>query len=194
MSAFLARGGTITKVAAAGWGERGGVRAPRVRPADVAVPGKDEDEDGVRQRSSERSLGLRGPARPAGGRVRRSRTIPLKRLDREVRKDRGEYELPDERRPLTRGECLDGPRPCPWAGCRHHIALEVTESGSIKYVFGEDFDWTGLEHTCSLDVADMGGATLEDVGAVLGLTRERARQVEVIALEKMQDTGLGLGA
>ena len=28
-------------------------------------------------------------------------------------------------RPRTRADCLDGPRPCPWASCRHHLLFEV---------------------------------------------------------------------
>jgi hypothetical protein len=37
-----------------------------------------------------------------------------------------------------------------------------------------------------LDVADRGGTTLEDVGAIMNLTRERIRQVEVKALAKLE--------
>jgi hypothetical protein len=29
-------------------------------------------------------------------------------------------------RPVTRAECLQEARPCPWASCRHHLLLEVT--------------------------------------------------------------------
>lgn len=28
-------------------------------------------------------------------------------------------------RPRTRAQCQDGPRPCPWVACRHHLLLEV---------------------------------------------------------------------
>lgn len=31
-------------------------------------------------------------------------------------------------RPTTRGECLQEARPCPWAGCRHHLLLDVAEA------------------------------------------------------------------
>jgi len=43
-----------------------------------------------------------------------------------------------------------------------------------------------MAETCSLDVADRGGITLEDVGAILNLTRERIRQVEVRGLVKIR--------
>lgn len=31
-------------------------------------------------------------------------------------------------RPLTRADCVDGPRPCPWVGCRHHLLIEVAHA------------------------------------------------------------------
>jgi DNA-directed RNA polymerase sigma subunit (sigma70/sigma32) len=51
-----------------------------------------------------------------------------------------------------------------------------------------------MAETCSLDVADRGGITLEEVGAILNLTRERIRQVEVRGLYKIRtDSGESLG-
>src|SRR5262249_27665897 len=43
-----------------------------------------------------------------------------------------------------------------------------------------------MTETCALDVADRGGTTLEEVGAIMNLTRERIRQVEVKGLAKLQ--------
>jgi DNA-directed RNA polymerase sigma subunit (sigma70/sigma32) len=45
-----------------------------------------------------------------------------------------------------------------------------------------------MEQTCALDVASRGGVTLEEVGDILNLTRERIRQVEVMGLEKLRET------
>jgi DNA-directed RNA polymerase sigma subunit (sigma70/sigma32) len=44
-----------------------------------------------------------------------------------------------------------------------------------------------LEETCALDVADRGGITLEEVGRLLNLTRERVRQLEAEALTEIGD-------
>lgn len=95
-------------------------------------------------------------------------------------------ELP--RLPATRAECCDGPRPCPFVSCAHHLYLEVNKkNGSIKLNF-PDVDPDELPETCELDVAERGGETLEEVGAMLNITRERVRQIEVAALTKLLES------
>ena len=92
-------------------------------------------------------------------------------------------------RPETRGECCEQARPCPWVSCAHHLYLDVNpESGAIKFNFPHLEVWEMAE-TCSLDVADRGGITLEEVGDILNLTRERIRQVEVRGLLKLKMDG-----
>jgi hypothetical protein len=39
------------------------------------------------------------------------------------------------------------------------------------------------DHTCSLDLADEGARTLSEIGKILGVTRERVRQIEIMALD-----------
>lgn len=93
-------------------------------------------------------------------------------------------DVPDHDRPATRRDCNDiaRPRPCPFVGCRHHLYLDINaETGSIKLNFPDLEPWE-LEHTCSLDVAEMGGLTLDEVGVFMNLTRERIRQIEARAL------------
>ena len=97
--------------------------------------------------------------------------------------------LGDVERPRTRGDCVGGERPCPFVGCRHNLYLDVNpESGSIKFNFPDIEVWK-IKETCSLDVADRGGITLEEVGNITNLTRERIRQVEVIALHRLRSRG-----
>jgi hypothetical protein len=55
------------------------------------------------------------------------------------------------------------------------------ETGSIKLNFPDLEVWE-MEVTCALDVSERGGITLEEVGEILNLTRERIRQVEVKGL------------
>ena len=117
----------------------------------------------------------------------RSKTIAPKRLTRDEKRLAQELVYPEDvARPHTREECLNMPRPCPFVSCEHHLYLDVNpDSGAIKLNFPHLEVWEMAE-TCSLDVADRGGITLEDVGAILNLTRERIRQVEVRGLVKIR--------
>jgi len=117
-------------------------------------------------------------------------------------------------RPKTRGECEGQPRPCPWVGCRYHLALYVDENGEahierpdaiVEYVYQGPLRRNGsffsdgqprrilgdvclevMTATCALDMADRGGMKLERIGRHLGLTRERVRQLEMIAGAKLK--------
>ena len=111
---------------------------------------------------------------------RKSLTIPLNAgLSSQV-------ETPQMVRPRTRGECVDGPRPFPWVGCKYHLYLDVNpHTGSLKLNFGL-VDLRYLRNTCALDIADQGRKVLEEVGRALNLTRERARQIETRALLELR--------
>lgn len=90
-------------------------------------------------------------------------------------------------RPKTRAGCENVPRPCPFVSCRYNLYLDVNpETGSIKINF-PDVEVEDMRHSCTLDVAEMNGVTLEEVGAIMNLTRERIRQVEVRGLLKLKD-------
>ena len=117
----------------------------------------------------------------------RSKTIAMKRLTREeLRVGRLLYPPVDIPRPATRDVCSAEARPCPRVACKHHLYLDVNpETGSIKINFPDLEPWE-LQQTCALDVADRGGITLEEVGEIMNLTRERIRQVEVRGLLKLK--------
>jgi hypothetical protein len=105
---------------------------------------------------------------------------------RELEIGRMLYPETDYQKPRTRAECAEGARPCPYVSCKHHLYLDVSaRTGAIKLNF-PDLEVWDMNETCALDVADRGGTTLEDVGAIMNLTRERIRQVEVKALAKLQ--------
>ena len=118
----------------------------------------------------------------------RAKTISVKRMTkRELELGRMLFpEVDDIERPRTRAECSDAPRPCPYVSCKHHLFLDVSaRTGAIKLNFPDLEVWE-MSETCALDVADRGGTTLEEVGAIMNLTRERIRQVEVKGLAKLQ--------
>ena len=126
--------------------------------------------------------------RRRGRRTRiRSKTIAMKRLTKEeMRLGALMYPPVDDPRPQTRADCKDAMRPCPWVSCKHHLYLDVNpETGSIKLNFPDLEVWE-MKDTCSLDVADRNGITLEEVGEIMNLTRERIRQVEVRGLLKLK--------
>ncbi len=117
----------------------------------------------------------------------RARTISVKRMTkRELEIGRMLYPETDYEKPQTRAECAEGARPCPYVSCQHHLFLDVSaRTGAIKLNFPDLEVWE-MNETCALDIADRGGTTLEDVGAIMNLTRERIRQVEVKALAKLE--------
>jgi hypothetical protein len=128
---------------------------------------------------------------------KRSKTMSRKEMARDLRRRRllGEVD-PEEAellstientRPKTRADCINGPRPCMFVSCKHNLYLDVNpETGSIKLNFPDKEIWE-LEYTCALDVAEKGGITLEEVGAIMNLTRERIRQVETRGLLKLRE-------
>lgn len=124
--------------------------------------------------------------------VPRSHTISARRITRTELRIGAigiEQELAalDDLRPKTRAECANGPRPCPWVSCKHHLALDVNaETGSIKLNFPDREVWE-ISNTCALDVAEGGTHTLEQIGSLLNVTRERLRQVESSGLSKLRE-------
>lgn len=115
----------------------------------------------------------------------RSKTVSIRRMGKRVLELYREYG-PDlnHPRPRTRAECASVPRPCPYVGCAHNLYLDVTDIGSVKFNF-PDVEPHEMVESCSLDLAERGGMNLESVGGAMNLTRERVRQTEDAALEKV---------
>lgn len=126
-------------------------------------------------------------------RARRAQTIDMSRVTKRELEfgrllfpDKGETRLPE-----TRGECDGGPRPCPLVACKYNLYLDVNaDTGAIKINFPDLEVWE-MKESCALDEADQGGMTLEDVGELLNVTRERIRQMEEKMLPKLEKTPAG---
>ena len=120
---------------------------------------------------------------------RRSKTISRKEMTRYRKRhpmDIDSINMIEEQRPIQREECAKAPRPCLYVSCKYHLYLDVNPvTGSIKLNFPDKEVWE-LDETCSLDIADKGGITLEEVGEIMNLTRERIRQVEASVLTKLK--------
>ncbi len=116
----------------------------------------------------------------------RAHTISIRRLSKtELARGKMLYPETDYWKPKTRAECVDMERPCPFVSCKYHLYVDVHPvRGSIKVNFTDLEVWEMTE-TCALDIADRGGITLEEVGEIMNLTRERVRQVETAGLGKL---------
>jgi hypothetical protein len=151
-----------------------------VRVAEAALE-RPEDEPAPLTREQRRSRRRRAV---------RASTISIKRMTkRDLELGRLLYPYPEDvERPRVREDCRNatGARPCPFVSCKHHLYLDVSaKTGAIKLNFPDLEVWEMTE-SCALDGADQGGMTLEAVAAAMNLTRERVRQIEVVALAKAQ--------
>ena len=91
--------------------------------------------------------------------------------------------VPDAR-PLVRGDCADGPRPCARIRCRHHLFLDtVTIGGEPTSKFAS---LEAMTETCSLDVATRGSLTAREIGLLMGISHGRVQQIEEIGMAKMK--------
>ena len=102
-------------------------------------------------------------------------------------------------RPTHRHDCLPGgvneARPCPWASCSHHLLFDVNaKTGSLKMNFpGRGVEDMPAGGSCSLDVADQGGVTLEVAGRYMNLSREWVRQIEEEVAVRLQGHEMATG-
>ncbi|HXN56867.1 MAG TPA: sigma factor-like helix-turn-helix DNA-binding protein [Myxococcales bacterium] len=126
----------------------------------------------------------------------RARTMSRKEMARQFRQQKAAGGVDPElqaliaeleaTRPRTREDCGSGPRPCPYVSCKYNLYVDVNpRTGSVKMNFPDKELWE-IKDTCALDVADRGGITLEDVGDIMNLTRERVRQLETRGLTKLR--------
>lgn len=148
--------------------------------------------------------------------------LPARRTRRRVRRRQLLEEAPQldllawhqVERPQRYGDCVGRPRPCPWFSCRHNLLFEVGTDGALS--FGDTRQsiknsgardqarrwrtaeaaalrkWSQMKDTCALDVAARGWLNNEEIGELLGLTRERVRQMQADALRRVA-TGMDLG-
>lgn len=167
---------------------RGVAVAPQGNP-DVAAAQRRAAEAAAR-RAEERRNGTAPKSTRVRARVESTKRMTKRELDRGAMEfPISEHPRAGHGKPKTRAACerrgLGTRRPCPYVSCKYHVAVEVTDAGSIKHAHpglpvGEH------KHTCTLALADKGGMTLEEVGAILNTTRERVRQIEGDALAKVR--------
>lgn len=104
-----------------------------------------------------------------------------------------------ENKPILRGNCYDMPRPCPFIHCKHHTATEVVRNGQLKFsrlaISLQDLHplsnhWlVRMPETCTLDRAEQGRATLDEIGLIFGFSHQRADAITKKALRKLRRKG-----
>jgi len=93
--------------------------------------------------------------------------------------------------PKTRADCIDGPRPCPWARCKHHTLLDIDPiTGRISFKNPKIDNPLRIpaNESCVLDITERGDMTLDEIGPIMNLTREGVRQIEISIFEKIKET------
>jgi len=94
-------------------------------------------------------------------------------------------------RPRTRGDCVNGPRPCPWLGCRHHLGLDVDRHGRVTLAPEGKAD--EQRATCALDVAEDGRHSFDEIAEILNCRKGTARSLADRGRAKMRTRGELLG-
>jgi hypothetical protein len=84
---------------------------------------------------------------------------------------------------FTSGACRTLPGPCPHSVCRFNLTAERRDSRGAKPA---EPRLSVVREACTLEAAELGGMTLDEVAARLSVSRERVRQIESGALAKLR--------
>ncbi|MFH2115620.1 MAG: hypothetical protein ABIJ86_14070 [Spirochaetota bacterium] len=100
---------------------------------------------------------------------------------------------PHPNRPQIRADCMEGPRPCPWIGCkwhmcwlRHDIRRLILGDGDPAEVSAMIMD---LEESCTLDMAEVPQGE-RFIAAVLGVSHQAIGQTCQRAIAKLTNRPL----
>jgi hypothetical protein len=83
---------------------------------------------------------------------------------------------------ITGGACRKLPGPCPHIVCRFNLTSERRDNRGAKPT---EIHLPVVRESCVLEAAERGGMTLEEIASRLSITRERVRQIQLGALEKV---------
>lgn len=92
--------------------------------------------------------------------------------------------LSSKDKPITRADCENIPRPCPFVSCRYNLYADHMESGKFKKNF-KNKEPHQMKSSCALDIADEGEHDLHEISLIVDLSKERVRQITEQALIKV---------
>ncbi len=96
-------------------------------------------------------------------------------------------------RTIRRAGCPPSTVPCHRVRCRYHLWLDPIVDGHGAVIdLRESGAFGDLVSTCALRVAARGPHTFDSIGRILGLSRERIRQIEAGALVHLRNTDPGV--
>jgi len=88
-------------------------------------------------------------------------------------------------RPVTYADCEHIPMyDCPFLTCEHNLGIDLKSGGRVINKTGHPY--------CLLKLTEKGGLTLQEIGDIFGLTRERVRKIEEITLIKLRKSGMNI--
>jgi len=105
----------------------------------------------------------------------------------------------DLKKPTTRAECVDVPRPCPFVSCRYHLFFDVAKCrhgdrlivrrggrALLRWLNGCTMPPVAIE-SCALDVAEDGEHTEQQVASILGIKQQSVHETIQKACKKIKE-------
>lgn len=93
--------------------------------------------------------------------------------------------MPDTKNkiPNTRGDCINGARPCPHITCKYHLYNDVSEY--CQSIATPAPMLCNMCETCALDIAEEGGMSTQQVANLIGVSEWFVRYACNKGMKKM---------
>lgn len=102
-------------------------------------------------------------------------------------------------KPISRSDCVDAERPCPWVSCRYHMAHRLGSGHANRPTVRDGSEdphldildpdkWaTELPVSCMLDITDRGlPVSADECSEVMGISAHQVRKIAAKAVGRMK--------